>query len=378
MNIQEFIAGKWKPSADIKTFSPNSINLEWIITDPELNTLIARANRSLGELNAFSMYIPDVNFFIFMHILKEAITSSRIEGTQTRLEEALYDEEYILPDKRDDWHEVQNYVKAMDYAIEKLERLPVSGRLLREAHKILLQGVRGERKRRGQFRTIQNWIGGATIQDASFVPPEPVQVSDLMRDLELFLNNESIHVPELVKIGIAHYQFETIHPFMDGNGRLGRLLITLYLVSRQLLVKPTLYLSNFFEKHRSLYYDNLNSVRYSNQLNQWLKFFMVGVDETAKHGKVTFQKILKLKEDAETKIVMSFGKKAPNARRLLDELWKNPMTSASKVSKKLQVSPPTANTLIRDFQNAGILKEQTGFKRNRVFLFSDYLKLFTD
>jgi len=378
MDIQNFVSGEWKPTSDYRTFLPEPMNLEWYIADPELNTLIARANRSLGELNAFSMYIPDVNFFITMHILKEATNSSRIEGTQTRLEEGLYDLEDILPERRDDWQEVQNYVKAMDSSIEHLRTLPVSTRLLKEAHKTLMQGVRGRHMNPGKFRRSQNWIGGSRIQDASFVPPVHTEVAPLMDDLEFFLNNDAIHVPDLVRIAMAHYQFETIHPFLDGNGRLGRLLITLYLVSRGLLEKPTLYLSAFFEKHRASYYDSLNGVRTSNQLGQWLRFFMVGIVETTKQGKTTLQQILNLKEETESQIMLTFGKRAPKARLLLDALWKNPMTSAAKVEKQLHVSTPTANALIKAFQTAGILEEQTGFKRNRVFIFQRYLKLFKD
>jgi Fic family protein len=202
-----------------------------------------------------------VDFFIRMHVSKEATSSSRIEGTQTDIGDALQKIENIDPEKRDDWQEVQNYIEAMNQAMAALAKLPLSGRLLRDTHRTLMQGVRGEHKQPGKFRLSQNWIGGSSLQDAAFVPSHHADVPDLMADLERFLNDAEHPVPELVRIGIAHYQFETIHPFLDGNGRIGRLLITLYLVSRGLLAKPTLYLSAYFEKHRQLYYDNLSRAR---------------------------------------------------------------------------------------------------------------------
>ncbi len=375
MDISNFISGNSLQQYEYKSFNPSPINLEWIVTQPEINTLLSEANLKLGELNAFSQYVPDVDFFISMHLAKEATLSSRIEGTQTNIEEAFIKLEDINPEKRDDWQEVQNYIQAMNFAIAKLNELPLSTRLLRETHGVLLQGVRGEHKLPGEFRRSQNWIGGASLKDAVFVPPVHTEVPDLMSDIEKFMNNDTIHVPNLIRIAIVHYQFETIHPFLDGNGRIGRLLITLYLVGTRTLLKPALYLSEFFERNKMLYYDNLMNVRQRNNLQQWLKFFLVGVIETASKSIETFKSILKLKEVSENKII-TLGKRVPTAKQLLYELFKKPVLDGAEVAQLLDVSPATANRLINDMIEMGIVKELTGYKRNRMYSFAEYLALF--
>ena len=378
MDITNYKAGVLKKQYNYKSFSPNTINREWIISNPEINSLLSEADRLIGELNAFSQLIPDVDFFIRMHITKEATKSSRIEGTQTSIEEALLKKKDIPTQKRDDWQEVQNYISAMNTAIEQLQKLPLSNRLLKKTHRILLQGVRGERMLPGEFRNSQNWIGGTSLKDAMYIPPHHSEVPELMSDLEKFLNNEKIYVPHLIKIAIAHYQFETIHPFLDGNGRLGRLLITLYLVSNNLLVRPTLYLSDFFEKNRIHYYNNLMIARTTNNLGQWIKFFMVGVVSTAKISIKTFNDIIKLKEKIEGDKILRLGKKTVKARQLVNGLYKKPLVDASDVAAILEVAPSTANRFISDFVSLKILKELTNYKRNRIFAFTDYLKLFYD
>jgi len=377
MKIEDFIAGHYQQEYKYKSFSPNKINHEWVWSDAKINSLLSEANLSLGNLNAFSLYVPDINVFIRMHLVKEATKSSQIEGTRTEMEEALLKGNEIQPEKRDDWKEVQNYIEAMNYTISKLKTLPVSTRLLKESHKILIQGVRGESKTPGEFRTSQNWIGGATINDAVFVPPPHTQINELMGDLENFLHNENINVPPLIKAAIGHYQFETIHPFLDGNGRIGRLLITLQLVGSGVLSKPTLYLSDYFEKHRTIYYDNLNLVRVKNDLAQWIKFFLVAVIEISKHGTETFQGILILKERIENEKIIKLGKKIPKAKQLMNSLYANPIINSNDVKELLKVTPATANSLIQDFINLGILKEITGGQRYRLFSFEEYLKLFT-
>ena len=375
MNVSDFIAGKPVQRYQYKSFEPNIVDIVWQIDNAELVMLLSEANMKLGELNAFSQLIPDVDFFIKMHVLKEGTKSSKIEGTQTNIDEAIQKEEYIQPEKRDDWQEVQNYVLAMNQAITSLEILPLSNRLLKETHKTLLKGVRGTHKLPGEFRQSQNWIGGSSLVDATFIPPHQDNVVDLMADLETFLHNENIPVPHLIKVGIAHYQFETIHPFLDGNGRIGRLLITLYLVSNNLLYKPTLYLSDFFEKNKSLYYDNLTRVRTHNDLTQWLKYFLEGVRSTSENSIQAFKNIIKLRSEVEHKVIV-LGKKQVLAKSFLQFLYSKPIIDANDVAEALNINISTALRLIDDFIKLKILLELTGYKRNRIFAFDDYIKLF--
>ncbi len=375
MKISAFESGKNVQRYQYKSFEPVFINSEWELDNSSLILLLSKADKKLGELNAFSELIPDVDFFIRMHVVKESTISSRIEGTRTNIEEAVQKEEGIAPEHRDDWQEVQNYILAMNNAIEELKKLPLSNRLLRNAHATLLKGVRGGHKQPGEFRKSQNWIGGSSIADAVFIPPHPDSLPDLMSDFEKFFNNEPIALPHLINIGIAHYQFETIHPFLDGNGRIGRLLISLYLVSNNLLTKPTLYLSDFFEKNRSYYYDNLQHARTHNDLTQWLKFFLQGVITTAQKAILTFRQIIKLNEDAHNKIA-SLGKRQTNALKLLRCLYIRPIVDINQTAGLLKVNFSTAKRLIDALLKLELLEEMTGYKRNRQFIFRSYLDLF--
>jgi len=376
MDIKSFKSGIYVPQFQYKSFLPEKVNKEWIVSDPVINKMLEEANLKLGELNAFSSIVPDVDLFIRMHIIKEATTSSRIEGTQTHIDDAVLKEKDISPEKRDDWREVQNYIAAMNNAVESLSTVPVSSRLIRQAHKILIENTRGKDKLPGEYRSSQNWIGGATIKDAVFIPPHHSDMPELLSDLENFLNNHSINVPHLIKIAIAHYQFETIHPFLDGNGRVGRLLITLYLVANNLLSKPTLYLSDFFEKNRQLYYDNLTVVRTKNDLTQWIKFFLSGIIETSRNGVDTFQKILMLRSDIEENKIVTLGRRIPLAKSVINYLYKYPIINLGYLVDELKITKQTANTMINELVKLKILYEVTGQKRNRLFVFQDYINLF--
>ncbi len=377
MEITNYKAGGYrKQPTGYSSFSPEQINHSWIINDAKLHTLLSDCDRKLGELNAFATLIPDVEFFIKMHIAKEATKSSRIEGTQTTVEESFRNSEQMDPEKRDDWQEVHNYISAMNHAIVQLEKLPLSSRLIKDTHKKLMHGVRGKQKAPGDFRKSQNWIGGATLKDAFFIPPHHNEVADLMSDLEKYLNNDDINVPHLVRIGIAHYQFETIHPFLDGNGRIGRLLITLYLVSNNILNRPCLYLSDFFDRNRQLYYDNLTIARTKNDMLRWLKFFLVGVLETAQSSIDTFNQIIKLKLEIDEKKMTKLGKRASLGEELMNYLYRKPLVDVNEIAEVLNVNITTANRLVQEMEKLGILKEKTGFKRNRVFVFEKYMQLF--
>ncbi len=376
MNILEFTSGVYKQQYKYKSFSPSSINQAWEIADGEIQQLLSDADRVLGELNAFSQLVPDVDFFIRMHITKEATQSSRIEGTRTNMEEALLDENDIEPEKKDDWEEVQNYIGAINEAIKQLHTLPLSNRLLRDTHKILMQGVRGKTKQPGEFRNSQNWIG-VSLKNAVFIPPHQDEVNELMGDLETFIHNNELHVPHLIKIAIAHYQFETIHPFSDGNGRLGRLMIALYLASHGLLHKPALYLSDYFERNKTEYVDRLMAVRESNKMKEWLVFFLYGVRETAESSIQVFKDIIALKEKLEREVLPRFStRRQKNAQNLMTHLYQTPVTNIKAVSNLLSLNTNTASALVTDFVKHGVLHELTGNRRNRTFLFKEYLMVF--
>jgi Fic family protein len=373
--MKNFRAGQYISQGYYKIFQPSNINRQFQIDNMEILQLLSQADRELGRLDMFSKYIPNIELYISMHVLKEATQSSRIEGTQTKMDEALLDIEDIPVDKRNDWEEVQNYIRALEWSIDELKDLPISSRLIRKTHKILMQGVRGEQKQPGEFRTSQNWIGGASINDAMFIPPTHDKVTELMGDLEKFLHNDAIYIPELLKLGLAHYQFETIHPFLDGNGRVGRLLIPLYLVSKEILNKPILYLSDFFERNRKLYYDNLMIVREDSNITQWIKFFLVGIIETSRNGIKTFDGILQLQKQVDKK-TQSLGSRSSKAKKVIDFLYEKPLINAEKASEIADISMPSAYKLITDLEKLQILKEVTGGQRGRAYVFEDYLNLF--
>jgi len=376
IELEKYQAGHFEKNLGYKYFVPSAINDEWTWKTPALNLLLEKAAIKLGELNSYARLVPNIDLFIQLHVTKEAVVSSHIEGTKTNMDEALLPVEEIHPERRDDWQEVNNYIKALNNAIEELKSLPISSRLLKETHKILLQSVRGEHKLPGEFRTSQNWIGGTSLHDAVFIPPSHHLVNELMSDLEKFLNNDEINVPLLIRIAIAHYQFETIHPFLDGNGRIGRLMITLFLVSEGILDKPLLYPSLYFEKHKSLYYDNLSNVRTKNDMLQWIKYFLVGIEQSAAKAVETLSNILKLKESIEKEINSNFGRRSNSAHTLVHFLFKDPVISINKAAKECNLSFKAANDLVALMQKSNYLKELTKQSRNRIFIFEPYLKIF--
>jgi len=375
MKIEDFKSGVFRKRFEYMSFSPSPINQTWTWEEPRLNSLLEEANRHLGELNAFSRYVPDVDLFIQMHVFKEATTSSRIEGTKTLMDEAVKNKEEVDPEKRDDWQEVHNYVQAMNHAIVALQKLPLSSRLLRDTHRTLLSGVRGKHKQPGEFRTSQNWIG-PSLKDAMYIPPDADEVAGLMSDLEKFWHDKTIEVPHLIRAAISHYQFETIHPFLDGNGRIGRLMIPLYLIHADVLSKPCLYLSDFFERNKGGYFDSLTLVRQNSDLNQWIKFFLTAVIETSKKGTETFSKILKLRDEVNAVLLPFNRTQAQNAHKLMDRLYRTPYLNVEQIRKIVGVSKPAAYVLARKLENLKILKEYSGSERGKMYGFKRYLDLF--
>jgi len=377
MNIENFQSGAYEQRYEYRAFLPNPICQEWLIADAELTDLLGRADRALGELNAFGQLIPDMEFFLQMYVAKEATESNRIEGTQTNMEDAFMDVSDLDPEERDDWAEVQNYIQAIGQAIKELERIPLSNRLLCKTHQILLSGVRGKDKQPGEFRRSQNWIG-PSLKNAVFVPPHHEHIQELMSDMEKFLHAEHLHVHPLLRIAIAHYQFETIHPFLDGNGRIGRLMISLYLTAEKLLAQPCLYLSDYMEKNKTAYVDHLMAAREGNHLRSWLVFFLTGIEVTAKDSARVFREILALKQNIEQEVMPHFStRRQAKAQMLMQILYAQPVIDIKRVSSLTGTATNTAISLVRDFVKYGILEEITGQRRNRLFIFRNYMSLFS-
>lgn len=375
--MNTFRSGVYQDQGDYKSFLPTLVNHSWEWTDAELNILLERASSELGSLNAFSDLIPNIDIYIRMHIKTEANKSNKIEGTKTSIEEDLLPVEDIVPEKRDDQQEVHNYIKALNYGIKRIsdDDFPLCNRLICEIHKLLLSGVRGKYKTPGEMRKSQNWIGGSKPSDAVYVPPNIVDLPDLMSDLEKFINVDNWNVPNLIKIAILHYQFETIHPFLDGNGRIGRLIIPLYLLDKNMLSKPCFYISDFFEKHRTEYYDALNRVRLNNDLIGWIKFFLRAVIETAKSAKLKFKRVTIYVKETEEK-ALKLGGRSENTLKVLRLFYDEPVLDSSTIINKTGISKRTLDSIIKRFYENNILGELTGYSRNRVFVLTEYLKIF--
>jgi len=345
-----------------------------------LQALLSQADRALGRLDGSIQTLPNPDLFVFMYVRKEAVLSSQIEGTQSSLQDLLAAEAQVLSaDRPRDVAEVVNYVNAIKYGLSRLEDLPVSVRLIREIHERLLAGVRGSRLAPGELRRSQNWIGpgGCTLAEATYVPPPPSEVPVALSALEQFLHQDD-DIPLLVKVGLAHAQFETIHPFLDGNGRVGRLLITFLLCEREVLLKPVLYLSYYFKRHRQAYYDRLQTIRDRGDWEGWLAFFLRGVAEVSAQATETARRILTLREDHRMLITEHLGRAAGNGHRVLEHLYEHPIISVEQVRRVTGTSYPAANQLVRRLVEQGILTEYTGQKRHRRFRYDAYIRLFDE
>ncbi len=346
----------------------------------EFQRLLSQADRALGRLDGSIRTLPNPDLFVFMYIRKEAVLSSKIEGTQSSLQDVLAAESNILtPDQPRDVDEVVNYVRAMNHGLERLRELPLCIRLFLEIHKCLLVGVRGSRLTPGELRRSQNWIGpqGCTLQEAAFVPPPPEEVAPALGALEKFLNVPN-DLPALVQIGLAHAQFETIHPFLDGNGRIGRLLITFFLCQQEILQRPVLYLSHYFKQNRDEYYRRLQAVRDQGDWEGWLEFFVNGILSVSREAAETARKILALREDHRQRITEGFGRASGNGHRILERLYQRPVFKVTEIDQFLGITYSGANSLISRLTQIGLLQEITGQKRHRVFRYAPYLDLFSD
>lgn len=344
----------------------------------ELQGLLSKADRALGRLDGSIQTLPNPDLFVFMYVRKEAVLSSQIEGTQSSLQDLLAAEAHILsPGLPRDVDEVVNYVNAMNYGLARLAELPVSVRLIREIHQRLLQGVRGARLTPGELRRTQNWIGpgGCGLNEATFVPPPPHEVPEALGALETFLHAES-DIPALVQIGLAHAQFETIHPFLDGNGRVGRLLISFLLCQREILVKPVLYLSHYFKRHRAEYYERLQAIRDTGDWEGWLAFFLRGVASVSLEATDTARCILALREDHRARVTQGLGRAAGNGHKVLEHLYQRPIVAVADVEALTATSYTAANNLVSRMVELGVLVEATGYRRNRLFRYQAYIDLF--
>ena len=339
-----------------------------------LQGILAEANQAVGRLDGMTSAFPDLNLFLYSYVRKEAVLSSQIEGTQSSLSDLLLYENAEIPGvPLDDVQEVSNYVAALNHGLRRLRGgFPLSLRLIREIHEVLLAKGRGSHAQPGEFRKSQNWIGGSRPGNAAYVPPPPEYVTDCLGDLESFLHEEENSIPLLIRAGLVHAQFETIHPFLDGNGRVGRLLITFMLTEKQMLHEPVLYLSLFFKKHRRLYYDRLNGTRNDAGWNQWLDFFLQGVRDTANQAVQTAIQIDKLFRGDKEKIEQ-FGRGAPSALLIYQLAQSNPILSIKHAARESKLSFPTASAAIQRLTDAGILEESSGKRRDRLFLYAKYL-----
>ncbi|MEX0755029.1 MAG: Fic family protein [Actinomycetota bacterium] len=361
-----------------RAFIPAALPPPGLRMGPLIQDLLSTADLALGRLDGATELLPDPDFFVLMYVRREAVLSSQIEGTQASLMDVLeFEAEIDHAEQRMDVVEIANHIAAMNYGLSRLEELPISRRLLCEVHEVLMKDVRGgePQKTPGEFRRSQNWIGGASPATARFVPPPWEEVTPAFADLERFLHDIE-PMPALIKAGIAHAQFETIHPFLDGNGRIGRLLISFWLVGQNVIHRPILYPSLFLKEHRDEYVNRLQAIRDSGAWEDWLEFFVDGIGQVAKEATERALEIVQLQTDHRRLISEKLGKRAPNALALLDHLFRQPVVSAKLVESMISVSQPTASALVRDLEEIRLLREFTGRQRNRLFAYQPYLDLF--
>lgn len=365
--------------AGYRAFIPQPLPPKPAVTiDQELWGLLSKADRALGRLDGATGSLPDADSFVFGYVVKEAVLSSQIEGTQASLVDVLeFESDPVDTSARvSDVTEVNNYISAMNYGLARLESLPVSERLIREIHERLMKDVRGQDRRPGEFRATQNWVGttGSPIDEAEYVPPPPSEMLKALHDLEAFIYSTD-PMPDLIKVGLVHAQFETIHPFLDGNGRIGRLLITFLLCERQIMRRPLLYLSHYFNQHREAYYDHLQAIRDRGQWEAWLKFFLRGVLEVAEEATSTGQAIVAMREEQRRLVGRRFGRGAQKALLLLEGLYFRPHLSVATAASITGLTFPNANALVAQFVELDLLVEVTGRRRDRRFLFDPYVEI---
>ena len=375
--VESFLSGKYRNNGDFKSFIPSPINDTWVWSSSEINALLSQADRELGALSTYSELIPDLDIYIRMHIRVEANKSNRIEGTKTSIEEDMLPKENLVSEKRDDVQEIENYIKAMDYGVKRIidDDFPFSSRFLRELHQILLQGVRGEYKIPGEFRRSQNFIGGSKPSDAVYVPPSIADLDAAMEDFDRFANRDD-DLPVLIRLAIMHYQFETIHPFLDGNGRIGRLMIPLYLLSRNILGKPCFYISDYFETHRSEYYAALQDTRVRNDMERWICFFLRASIATARKAKDTFNRVLRL-VDKYNRYIAETKSMHTTISSIIREMYSRPIASVAILSEMTGIGVTIVNSAVNTLVADGVLSEITGGKRNRVFMLTEYMEIFS-
>jgi Fic family protein len=369
-----------RQAAGYRAFIPGALPPSRLRVTGKLQELLSRADIALGRLDGSIATLPNPDLFVFMYVRKEAVLSSQIEGTQSSLQDLLAAEAQVLsPDRPQDVDEVINYVSAMKHGLARLPKLPVSVRLIREIHEKLMHGVRGSGLKPGELRTSQNWIGpgGSNLAEAAFVPPPPAEVPRALSDLERFLHSPS-KLPLLIRVGLAHAQFETIHPFLDGNGRVGRLLITFLLCESEVLHKPVLYLSHYFKRHRAQYYERLQAIRDSGDWESWLAFFLKGVSEVSSQATETARRILTLREEHRVLITARLGRAAGNGHRVLEQLYERPIVSVEDVRSLTRTTFPAANQLVSKLVEHGVLTETTGQRRHRRFSYAPYIRLFDE